>query len=323
MSSSSVNDDPQPIGFVGLGIMGEGMAARLLSQGIAGTLKVPLLVWNRTPAKCHALCEAFPDKTIRVMETAHQVVQACGVTYSMLSTPEAARQVFFAEQVGVLAGVSKGKCIVDCATLAERDMQSMQQAVHDAGGQFLDAPVSGSKGPAATGTLIFLCAGDADLYHRIEQNGLNAMGKASYYFGSSVGAGTRAKLVINSLMGTMAVAYGEGLALAQAVGLDPAQLIQIIGQGAIANPMFALKGPKMIAGDHAPNFPLRHATKDMTLAKNMAETAGVEYSVMNQAERIFTEACEDDNLADQDFSAVFEKICQESDNEVLKTLRKP
>ena len=137
------------------------------------------------------------------------------------------------------------------------------------------------------------------------------------FFGTEVGAGTRAKLVINSLMGTMLTAFGEGLALSQAVGLDPAVMIEVIGQGAIASPVYALKGGKMIAGDHAPNFPLKHATKDMTLAKEMAAKAGVEYSVMNQAEAILRSARDDPdmNLADEDFSAVFEKIHKESTNE--------
>lgn len=309
------------VGFVGLGIMGEGMAARLLSEGIAGTPDRPLIVWNRTPSKCTALQERFPDKTVVIKDTAREVVQACAVTYSMLSTPQAAKAVFFEDASdGVLAGVSEGKSIVDCATLAEADMQRMSAAVCGAGGRFLEAPVSGSKVPAAAGALVFLCAGSEDLFYEIKDNGLNAMGKASHFFGAQVGAGTRAKLVVNSLMGTMLAAFGEGLALSQAVGLDPAVMIEVISQGAIASPLFALKGPKMIAGDHAPNFPLRHASKDMTLAKEMAAEAGVEYSVMNQAESLLRAAREDTDLqlADEDFSAVFEKIHKESTSEYSK-----
>jgi 3-hydroxyisobutyrate dehydrogenase-like beta-hydroxyacid dehydrogenase len=306
------------IGFVGLGIMGEGMAARLLSEGIAGsTPDKPLIVWNRTPSKCTALQERFPDKTILVKSTAREVVQSCAITYSMLSTPQAARAVFEAADDGVLAGVSTGKSIVDCATLAEADMQRMSAAVCLAGGSFLEAPVSGSKVPAAAGALIFLCAGSQELFAKVRDNGLNVMGKASHYFGDEVGAGTRAKLVVNSLMGTMLAAFGEGLALSQAVGLDPAVMIEVISQGAVACPVFALKGPKMIAGDHAPHFPLKHAAKDMTLAKEMAAQAGVEYSVMNQAESLLRAAREDHDLqlADDDFSAVFEKIHKESTSE--------
>jgi len=186
--------------------------------------------------------------------------------------------------------------------------------------RFLEAPVSGSKVPAATGALIFLCAGSSDLFDEVKDNGLNVMGKASHFFGTEVGAGTRSKLVVNSLMGTMLAAYGEALALSESVGLDPSKMIEVIGQGAIQCPMFALKGPKMIAQDHAPHFPLKHAHKDMALACELAARAKVEYSVMNQAESLFRAAREDAdlNVADQDFSAVFEKVHKESDNEFSK-----
>jgi len=123
-----------PIGFVGLGIMGEGMAGRLLSEGIAGTSDDnALVIWNRTGSKCTALSEKFPDKKIIIKETAREVVEACESTYSMLSTPEASKIVFEGDN-GVLAGVSSGKSIVDCATLAEADMQRMNAAVVEKGG---------------------------------------------------------------------------------------------------------------------------------------------------------------------------------------------
>lgn len=308
-----------PIGFVGLGIMGEGMAARLLSEGVAGSEDVPLIIWNRTGSKCTDLKVKFPDKTVMIKDTAREVIEACGVTYSILSTPEASTIVFEGDN-GILAGVSAGKSIVDCATLAEEDMKRMNEAVVAKGGRFLEAPVSGSKGPAATGTLVFLCAGSEDVFNEIKDNGLNAMGKASHFFSAEVGYGTRAKLVVNSLMGTMLAAFGEGLALSESVGLDPAKMIEVIGQGAVASPMFNLKGPKMIVKDHGTNFPLKHAHKDMALACDMAKKAGVEYSVMDQAEKLYREAREDKdlNVADEDFSAVFEKIHKDSSSDFSK-----
>lgn len=330
-----------PVGFIGLGIMGQGMAARLLSEGVAGTgPDRPLVVWNRSGAKCADLVARFPDRTVLVKATPREVVEACGVTYSMLSTPEVAREVFQGD-TGVLVGVGPGRAIVDCATLAEADMQAMEQAVVARGGyvtekhpvatyvteatqiksyrishdtllhrRFLEAPVSGSKGPAAQGTLIFLCAGDEGLFNEIKDTGLKVMGKASHFFGTSVGAGTRAKLVVNSLMGTMLAAFSEGLALAETVGLDTHKMIEVIGQGAVACPMYSLKGPKMLASDHAPNFPLKHAHKDMALACDMAKAAGVEFSVMDSAEKLYREARENEEgaMADEDFSAVYKQI---------------
>ena len=149
------------------------------------------------------------------------------------------------------------------------------------------------------------------------------MGKASHFFATEVGAGTRAKLVVNSLMGTMMAAFGEGLAVAESVGLDPSKMIEVIGQGAIQSPMYNLKGPKMIAKDHAPNFPLKHAHKDMALASDMAKAAGVEFSVMDSAEKLLRAARDDEALkvADEDISAVFEKIHKESNSDFSKKRR--
>ena len=122
------------IGFIGLGIMGEGMAARLLSEGVAGNDdNSPLIVWNRSSSKCDALVQKFPTKNIIIKSTAKEVVESCRITYSMLSTPEASKAVFDGP-VGTLAGVCSGKCIVDCATLAESDMQRMNTAVTEKGG---------------------------------------------------------------------------------------------------------------------------------------------------------------------------------------------
>mmetsp|Transcript_4813 Transcript_4813/g.7410 ORF Transcript_4813/g.7410 Transcript_4813/m.7410 type:complete len:316 (-) Transcript_4813:3228-4175(-) len=310
-------------GFIGLGIMGEGMAARLLTEGVAGQSEdSPLVVWNRTASKCQDFCDKYKEKYhITIASTAKEVVQSCEITISMLSTPEASKMVFEAQPDGVLEGVSEGKSIIDCATLAEEDMQRMNAAVVGKGGRFLEAPVSGSKVPAAMGALIFLCAGNQELFSETEGNALKVMGKASHFFGTEVGYGTRAKLVVNSLMGTMLSAFGEGLALAQSVGLDGKKMIEVIGQGAIQSPVYALKGPKMIAKDHAPHFPLKHAHKDMALACAMAKAAGVEYSVMEQAELIFRKAREDEelNVSDNDFSAVFEKIHKESTSDFSKS----
>lgn len=319
MSSSESSTTTNGVGFIGLGIMGEGMAARLLTQSITGTPTSPLCIWNRTKSKCTDFKTKYAEYNIIIKETPKEVVEGSTITYSMLSTPEASKAVFDAED-GVLAGVGDGKSIVDCATLAEADMVRMNDAIGKKGGRFLEAPVSGSKAPAANGSLIFLCAGSKDVFSEIENNGLNVMGKASHYFSETVGFGTRAKLVVNSLMGTMVAAFGEALALAENTGLDPTTMIEVIGQGAIQSPVYGLKGPKMIVKDHAPNFPLKHAHKDMKLACDMAKAANVEFSVNNKAEEIFSKARSDEELklADEDFSAVFEKIHKESEGDFSK-----
>jgi len=189
------------------------------------------------------------------------------------------------------------------ATLAVSDMTRLSEQVLGKGGRFLEAPVSGSKGPAANGALVFLCGGDRPLYDTVSAQ-LEAMGKKSFYFGE-VGTGTKMKLVVNMVMGTMMCAFGEGLELCTQQGLQPEQLLEVLDLAAVANPMFKLKGPKMIQGDHAPNFPLQHAHKDMRLAVAAAEAVGLDMPVSASAEAAMKRAC-DDGRGELDFSAVFE-----------------
>ncbi len=140
--SSSKDSSVKGVGFIGLGIMGEGMAGRLLTQSIAGTSASPLYIWNRTKSKCADFKSKYADYNIVIKESAKEVIEESSISYCMLSTPEASKAVFEADD-GVLAGVSEGKSVVDCATLAEEDMVRMNEAVLKKGGRFLEAPVSG------------------------------------------------------------------------------------------------------------------------------------------------------------------------------------
>ena len=285
-----------PVGFIGIGIMGNGMTRRLLGGG------VPLVVWNRSPEKCDLLKKDFTD-LVTVAPTARDVVSQCEITFVMLSTPEACKSVYETTD-GLLAGVSGGKKIIDCATLTPEDMISFDSKVRDRGGRFVEAPVSGSKGPAEQGTLIFLTAGDKEVIAEAAPY-FSLMGKATHICGDDMGAGTRMKLVVNSIMGNMLACFSEGLHLTQASGLNPQSFLEIVSQGAIATPMFALKGPKMIAGEHPVNFPLKHAWKDIRFAIQLAKQLGVEADMSETAARLYQQA-DEQGLGDADFAAIAE-----------------
>jgi glyoxylate/succinic semialdehyde reductase len=211
-------------GFIGIGIMGEGMAGCLLKAGKS------LVVWNRDASKAQKLAAAHPG-LVTVVASAGEVIDACGVTYSMLSTLEASEAVF----PSILKS-KPGKSLVDCATLTPERMQTMASAVEIAQGRFLEAPVSGSKAPAAQGALIFLCGGDKSLYDECK-NDLAIMGKADFYYGVT-GNGSKMKLVVNMVMGNMMCALSEGLALCQASEL-PADaeggLLKVLDLGIMSN----------------------------------------------------------------------------------------
>lgn len=211
------------VGFVGLGIMGKGMAQNLLKKMDGG--QSSLVVWNRSPEVCAELSQAYPGR-VTIAVSAADVVRSCEVTYSMLSTMEASEAVFDPADGGVISAMSSGKTLVDCATLSPARMMYIASEIEKRGGKFLEAPVSGSKVPAETGTLIFLCGGNAEVFSAVSP-ALECMGKASFHLGP-VGAGSKMKLVVNMIMGTMMGAFAEGMALCDAADLPQEMLLQVI-----------------------------------------------------------------------------------------------
>lgn len=107
------------IGFIGLGIMGRGMASNLAKAGMS------LIVWNRDTNKARMFVEEFGGQ---IAEAPQDVIQRCDITYTMLSTPEADKSVYFSED-GILSGVTSGKTIVDCATLTPEVMVELNTEV--------------------------------------------------------------------------------------------------------------------------------------------------------------------------------------------------
>ena len=263
-----------------------------------------LVVWNRTAAKAEALKAEAPEQ-VTVVATPAAVLAACELSYVMLSTPDVVKTVYEMEN-GILAGVVAGKKVVDCATLAVEDMVRLNGQVTSKGGRFLEAPVSGSKGPAANGQLIFLCGGDEALYAECAAD-LDAMGKAKFFFGA-VGAGTKIKLCVNMTMGSLMCAFSEGFSLCASSGMDSAKLLEVLGLGVCGCPLLSLKGAKMLAGDHAPNFPLQHAEKDMRLAVGLAASSGLALPLASAGQQAMKRAMDDDGLGEQDFSSVFESV---------------
>ncbi|MBW2505374.1 MAG: NAD(P)-dependent oxidoreductase [Deltaproteobacteria bacterium] len=282
------------LGFLGLGIMGSAMAENLVRAGFQVT------VWNRSKEKCDPLLAlgAHPAENPR------DVASQCDLTFAMLADPKAAREVCFGED-GVLAGISGGRGYIDMSTVDDITVNEINHAITEAGGRFLEAPVSGTKQPAVDGTLIILAAGDRSLYEQ-SLPAFEVMGKMSPYLGEA-GQAAQMKLTINMVMGGMMTAFCEGIALGRKCGLDGAQLLEILSSGALANPMFKIKGPMLLAGEFPTSFPLKHMQKDLRLAVALGDRLGQPLHCASTANEIFKEAIKS-GCADQDFSAVFSAI---------------
>ena len=284
----------QKFGFIGLGIMGSAMARNLVKAGFDVT------VWNRSPEKGTPLAELGA----RTAPTPRAVIEACPVTFAMLADPEAAEAVCFGTN-GVLEGLTPGKGYVDMSTVDAAASRKIGAAVTARGGRFLEAPVSGSRKPAEEGTLVILTAGDRSLYEEA-MPGFDRMGKKILYLGE-VGNGANMKLVVNMVMGGMMAVFCEGLALGEKAGLDQADILDVLDAGALANPMFRMKGGAITRGEFAAAFPLRHMQKDMRLAVALGDQLRQPLFSAAAANEGFKRAREM-GLGDEDFSALYKAV---------------
>ena len=275
------------------------MARNLLKAGHAVT------VWNRTGSKGDALVGEGAERG----GSPAAVVGACDVTFAMLSDPAACRATVFGAE-GVLAGLEsaggKGKGYVDMSTVDAETSTAISTAVTAAGGRFLEAPVSGSKGPAIDGSLVIMAAGDEGLNTEVSAL-LDVMGKKTFYLGADVGAGARMKLVVNMVMGTMMGAFAEGMALAEKSDLSQQMLLDILDLGAMSNPMFRLKGKAVLNQSFPVNFPLKHQQKDLRLALALGDEKDQPMPISAAANESYKRA-KLNNHGDEDFSAVYADI---------------
>lgn len=294
-SASTTKDERPPrIGFLGLGIMGSPMAQNLLKAGCDVT------VWNRTKSKCDPLISLGA----KYKSTPEEVAASCDVTFAMLADPESAVDVACGKH-GAANGMSEGKGYVDVSTVDGDTSKLISGHIKANGALFLEAPVSGSKKPAEDGQLIFLTAGDRSLYDIVAPH-LDIMGKSKFYLGD-VGNGAAMKLVVNMIMGSMMASFSEGLLLGEKVGLDPNVVVEVVSQGAISAPMFSMKGPSMVQCVYPTAFPLKHQQKDLRLALGLAESVSQSTPIAAAANELYKVA-KSRGLSDQDFSAVIEAL---------------
>ena len=239
------------IGFLGLGAMGSRMAWALLRAGHAVT------VWNRTAGRDEELVArgAFRAATPR------DAVAGAEFTISMVRDDEAAREVWLAPGTGAVSGLKPGCVALECSTVTPGWIETLAHACGDAGAEFLDAPVAGSRPQAEAGQLIFLVGGAPATLARA-QPVLEAMGGAVHHAGP-VGSGAKVKLAVNAMLGIQIAAVAELVGWLGKQQVDLAQALRIIGATPVASPAARLAADSMLAGAFAPLFPIELMAKDL------------------------------------------------------------
>jgi 3-hydroxyisobutyrate dehydrogenase len=242
------------VAVLGTGIMGSAMARNLIAAGLHTT------VWDRSEQATAPLA----GEGARVAASPQDAVRDAGVVITMLPTADAVESVMFADKVAEAlphgaVWAQMGTIGVAATTeLAER-LSGLRPDV-----LFVDAPVSGSKGPAEEGQLLILASGPAAA-EPLLQPVFSAIGRKTVWLGDA-GQGSRMKLVVNAYLSFLIEGVAEALELASRLGIDPAQLDAVIEGGPLDAPLADAKLHKIARGDFAPEFPLEWALKDVDLA---------------------------------------------------------
>ncbi len=282
------------VAFLGAGgTMGFGMARNIARAGIE------LAAWNRSREKVEPLAE----DGARICETAAEAVAAADVIVTMLSDADATLAAIGAgdERGGALASAREETVWVQMGTIGEAGTARCIVLAREHGVAFVDAPVLGTKQPAAEGTLVVMASGPEAARERVQPL-LDAVGRRTLWVGDA-GAGSRLKLVTNAWLVSVVEGIAEAIALAEGLGLDPSLLFDALDGGPLDAPYARVKGTAMIERDFEPTFALKHATKDAKLAVTAAERRGLDLVVLAAIARRMEQAVPEHG--EQDLSATF------------------
>lgn len=283
------------IAFLGLGIMGGGMARRLLDAGF------PLAVYNRNPARAEPLIAAGA----RFMDTPRSAVAGADIIVSMVADDLASHAMWLGDS-GALAGAERGAVCVECSTLTVAWVTELARAVSERRCEFVDAPVTGSKPAAAAGELNFLVGGTETALEKIRP-AFAAMGRNVIHLGPT-GSGAFVKLVNNFVAGVQVTAFAEAFALVERNGdIDRAKALAVISEGAPGSPIVKLMSARMTAVDYTPNFLLHLMAKDLGYA--IEEGARHQLSLLTAAAALERfRAAINAGLGEKDMAAVLETV---------------
>jgi 3-hydroxyisobutyrate dehydrogenase len=274
--------------------MGGGMAGRLLSAGF------PVTVFNRSREKS----EPFSKAGAFVAGSPREAASRSEIVISMVADDAASRDVWL-NDVGALAGVSRGSVLIESSTLSVGWAKELAALAVGRECEFLDAPVTGTKPHAASGELFFMVGGSAATLARVREV-FSVLGREVLYLGPT-GSGALVKLINNFVCGVQAASFAEALALVNVSGIDRDKCISVLANSALASPLIKRMLASMAADDFTPNFPLKLMAKDIGYAIREASNSGLALRTAAPALEVFKNAVAE-GFGDKDFSAVVKSV---------------
>jgi len=282
------------IALLGTGIMGSGMARRLLGAGL------PLVVFNRSRDKAAPLAADGAE----IADSPRAAAARAEVVIGMVADDQASRAVWMADD-GALAAIARGSVAIESSTVTVGWVRELARAADARGVEFLDAPVTGSRPQAAAGQLNFLVGGGDPTLERVRPV-LAAMGRSITLLGPS-GSGAMMKLVNNFVCGVEVGALVEAIGMIERSGLDRAKALEVLTEGAPGSPLLKTVAGRIAAGDFTPQFLLRLMAKDLAYARHEAAGLALELVTARAAEGLFQQGVAA-GLGEEDMSALVKAL---------------
>ena len=261
------------VGFLGLGHMGEPMAANLLRA------RGDLVVWNPSAAAARRL----QTLGARVVATPSVVFDTCDTVILMLANLNAINDTL-GRTAGSLTAPVRGRVIVNMGTIAPVDSSQLSEALLAQGATYVEAPVSGSRVPAENGALVAMLAGPADIVQQVEGL-LTAICRTVFRCGEVPGALTT-KLAVNVFLIDMVTGLAEAARFAESNGVDLDVFRAVLDSGPMSSDVSRMKIAKLLAGDYAAQATIRDVRYNSRLILDQAHRTGTELPLLADCERL-------------------------------------
>ncbi|KAF4451266.1 hypothetical protein F53441_5687 [Fusarium austroafricanum] len=282
------------IGFLGLGTMGTPMALNLCR-------KFPVTVWNRSSSKCNTLIKAGAT----IGKTPSDVVKQSDFIFTMLFDGPAIQSIIDTDRDFIKA--IRGKTLINTSSVSVNFSHKLAKQVHQAGGNFIEMPVSGSKIPAEQGQLVGMIAGDPAIAEKIKPV-VEPITKAAVYCGP-IGSGLKAKYSANLFLITVTAGLAESMNLARAQGLDLKAFGKVLDSGPLASAYSKLKIAKILKEDWSPQAAIKDCYNSTELIKTAAQEAHADAPLIRVCNSLYRDA-NDEGLGEEDMMAIYKLFTQ-------------
>jgi 3-hydroxyisobutyrate dehydrogenase-like beta-hydroxyacid dehydrogenase len=282
------------LGFIGLGVMGGRIAARLMEKGHTVT----------GYARARDRAQWLVEKGLRWADSSGAVAAAADITFVMVNDSAALESVARSGD-GLLTGLSRGKVVVDMSTVSPDLSRAVAEEVRARGADMVDAPVSGSVATLEQGKLSVMVGGHRDTFERLKPL-LEEIGPTVTHIGGN-GLALAMKIAINLSVGVQMQAFSEGLLLAEKSGIDRRTAVEVMTHSAIASPVLQYRGPLALGLPAEPWFNVNMMQKDMLLALELGRRLGVPLPTSSVTNEFLT-AARAAGFGEQDCAAVFQSL---------------